>query len=94
MDNDLNAIEKQQLKHAVQLRQEQIAECKRNSKTFLLCWNRLKRLEADATSLGSMPKEIILKILEDNKYIKAIERFPQGQYTAQFINKPLNFSYS
>jgi hypothetical protein len=67
--NNLIIEQKKLLQDCVLTRQEQINEDKTTTKTFLLCWNRLKQQNCPEHPLGLLPKFPIMEILHVGGYI-------------------------
>ena len=62
----LNERQRQQLQKMIEEHyQGQLDENRKTAKTFLLSWNRLAQQEAPDCTLGSLSKNLIMKILDD-----------------------------
>lgn len=66
--NYFEVAQKMQFQRVVTRQQEEIEQAKIIVKTFLLCWNRLRKQEVPDISLWSLPKELVMKILGDTGY--------------------------
>ncbi len=95
-DGVLNETQVQQLREIVEVRRKQIVGAQQETKTLLLCWNRLRsqrwnrlrsQQEQTTINLGALPKELIMEILHQAGYSQAHKdcNFNQKRLAIKFV---------